>query len=100
MEERNVDDKFTTIIKDNNLSFPEFGDVINDGENDLVVCAVEKIDNNDYVLLCDEKTKKVAVYEVRETANKFNYYLVNDDIILGKLALNIVKKNDNFEGEE
>jgi len=95
----NIEKKFETIDYNNVLSFPEKGDIVNDGENDLLVCAVEKIDDKTYVLLFDEKTIKLALYEVTETADSFDYTLVHDDAMMGKVMLNIAKREDE-EGVE
>lgn len=99
MEEKNFEEKFTTIVKDGTLPFPEQGDIVNDGDNRLLVCTVEKVDGKDYVLFYNEKIMKLGLYEISGTVDGFSYTLVNDDIIFGKLIMNIVKKHD-YEGEE
>ncbi len=92
-EDMKFENKFTTVSNDNLLQFPQFGDIVNDGENDLVVCDVEKIDGKDYVLFFDKTTTKIALYEVIQTETQFNYNLVNDDVLLGKVIMNIINKS-------
>ena len=66
------EEKFTSVSANNNaLTFPIFGDVINDGENNLIVCDIQKIDGKDYVLLCEEKSMKLALYEITESFTPF-----------------------------
>ena len=99
MNEISFENKFTTINNNMTLPLPEIGDVVNDGDNRLVVCAVEQIEGKNYVLFCDEKTMKIALYEIDKTNEVFSYILIHDDTMLGKVVLNIVKKHD-IEGEE
>ena len=99
IENMKTEDKFTAIISNNSLPFPDFGYVVNVGEKDLVVCDVEKIDDKDYVLFCDEKTHELALYNITKTEDGFNYILVHDDVLFGKVIINIARKND-IKGEK
>ena len=97
MNDIDFEKKFSTIDDNESLPMPKYGDVVNDGNKDLVVISVDKIDGKDLVLLYEEDTKKLGLYEVTNIKNGLNYNLVNDNIIFGKVILNIINKNNKGE---
>ena len=65
----------------------EEGQVINDGENDLIVCATKEYKGTWYAYLLKDNTDEVAFYEVRDLGDDYDFKLVEDKKKISELIL-------------
>ena len=77
----------------------EQGQYINDGEKDLLVCAVKQIDDIWYVYLLDEEKTEFSFYRVDVDENNHNFTEIVDEKELDKLIREFANKlaKEDFE---
>ena len=77
----------------------EKGNLVNDGENDLLICSAITYDKKEYVLLLNMETDELGFYYVKMNNDIYDFSLVKDENLIEKLlfhsAKNFLKKNED-----
>ena len=69
----------------------EVGQIINDGDNDLIVSALKEHEGNLYAYVMNIKTDEVGFYKVIDLGEEYDFKLVEDDKTINELFLMIAK---------
>ena len=78
----------------------EQGQIINDGENDLIVCATKEYENNWYAYVLNSETDEVGFYKVKDIGNDYDFELVEDEKNIEELILVFAKDYANEHKDE
>ena len=70
------------------------GQIVNDGENDLIVCDVKLFENQWYAYLLNEVTCDVSFYKVIIHEDKYDFEEVVDEKLLEKIIRFFSNKNN------
>ena len=75
------------------------GQIINDGENDLIVCATKEYEGLWYAYVLNNKTDEVGFYKVTDLGEDYDFELVEDEKKIKELVLlfgkDYIKENPN-----
>ena len=69
----------------------EEGQIINDGENDLIVCATKEHEGAWYAYVLNDKTDEVGFYKVKDLGEDYDFELVEDEKLIQELILAFAK---------
>ena len=62
------------------------GQIVNDGENDLIVCDVRLFKDDWYAYLLNESTEEVSFYKIIIDEEKYDFIEIVNKNLLGRLV--------------
>ena len=62
------------------------GQIVNDGENDLIVCDVRLFEDDWYAYLLNESTEEVSFYKIIIDEEKYDFIEIVNKNLLGRLV--------------
>ena len=69
----------------------EVGQIINDGDNDLIVSALKEHEGSLYAYVMNINTDEVGFYKVIDLGEEYDFKLVEDDKTINELFLMFAK---------
>lgn len=68
------------------------GQIINDGENDLIICAVKEHEKSWYIYTLNEEYDELGFYKVNDLGEEYDFELVEDEKQIQELILVFAKE--------
>ena len=68
------------------------GQVINDGFNDLIICAVKEHEKSWYIYTLNEESDQLGFYKVNDLGEEYSFELVEDEKQIQELILIFAKE--------
>ena len=75
------------------------GQVINDGFNDLIICAVKEHENSWYIYTLNEESDQLGFYKVNDLGEEYSFELVEDESDADAIIVNTCAFIDDAKKE-
>ena len=75
------------------------GQIINDGDSDLIVCDVKEYEGKTYAYMMNDNNSEVGFYEVVDLGEEYDFNLVEDEKLNKELILIFAKDYANKNPE-